>query len=68
MFISSAAIALVIVTIVVYIMTGKIAKPIRNMEIATTCYASGDFTYRVPELKSNDELAHLVTKFKMARY
>ncbi len=63
MFISSAAIALVIVTIVVYIMTGKIAKPIRNMEIATTCYASGDFTYRVPELKSNDELAHLVTKF-----
>lgn len=63
MFISSAAIALVIVTIVVYIMTGKIAKPIRNMETATTCYASGDFTYRVPELKSNDELAHLVTKF-----
>ena len=63
MFMSSAAIALVIVTIVVYIMTGKIAKPIRNMEIATTCYSSGDFTYRVPELKSNDELAHLVTRF-----
>lgn len=63
MFVSSAAIALVIVTIVVYIMTGKIARPIRNMEIATNCYSSGDFTYRVPELKSNDELAHLVTRF-----
>ena len=63
MFMSSAAIALVLVTIVVYIMTGKIAKPIRSMEIATSCYSSGDFTYRVPELKSNDELAHLVTRF-----
>ncbi len=63
MFVLSAAIALVIVTIVVYYMTGKIAKPIRNMEIATSCYSLGDFTYRVPELKSDDELAHLVTKF-----
>lgn len=63
LFMVSAAIALVLVTIAVYVMTGKIAKPIRNLETATTLYSSGDFTYRVPEINSNDELAHLITKF-----
>lgn len=63
MFALSAAISLVIITIVVYIMTGRFAKPIRNMETATSCYAAGDFTYRVPEIDSNDELSHLITKF-----
>lgn len=63
MFLLSAAIALTIVTIVVYFMTGKIAKPIRNLETATSCYAEGDFSYRVPEIHSNDELSRLITKF-----
>lgn len=63
MFVVSAAIALVIVTIAVSLMTEHIAKPIRNLETATKCYASGDFSYRVPELNSNDELAQLITKF-----
>ena len=62
-FLVSAAIALVLVTIAVYVMTGKIAKPIRNLETATTLYSSGDFSYRVPEINSNDELSHLITKF-----
>lgn len=63
MFLLSAAIALAIITIVVYFMTAKIAKPIRNLETATTRYAEGDFSYRVPELHSNDELSSLITKF-----
>ena len=62
-FVLSELIALVLVTIAVYIMTGKIAKPIRNLENATTLYSSGDFSYRVPEINSNDELSHLITKF-----
>ena len=63
MFLVSAAISLILVTIAVSIMTERIAKPIRNLETATKCYASGDFSYRVPELNSNDELAELITKF-----
>lgn len=62
-FLFSAGLALILVTIAVYIMTEKIAKPIRNLENATRCYSSGDFTYRVPEIRSNDELAELITKF-----
>lgn len=63
MFVVSAAAVLLLVTVAVSIMTERIAKPIRNLETATKCYASGDFTYRVPELNANDELAALVTKF-----
>ncbi len=63
MFLLSSAAALLLVTVAVSFMTERIAKPIRNLESATKCYSSGDFSYRVPELKSNDELATLVTKF-----
>ena len=63
MFLFAAGLALILVTIAVYIMTERIAKPIRNLENATRCYSSGDFTYRVPELRSDDELAGLITKF-----
>lgn len=62
-FLISAAIALVLVCIAVYVVTEKITKPIKNLETATTCYATGDFSYRVPEINSNDELALLITKF-----
>lgn len=63
MFIVTAAIALVLVTIAVWLMTERIAKPIRNLENATKCYSVGDFSYRVPELNTNDELSALITKF-----
>lgn len=62
-FVITAAIALVLVTIAVWLMTERIAKPIRNLENATKCYSVGDFSYRVPELNTNDELAALITKF-----
>ncbi len=62
-FLISAAIALVLVSIAVYVVTEKITKPIKNLETATTLYSSGDFSYRVPEISSNDELALLITKF-----
>jgi signal transduction histidine kinase len=63
MFLFAAFIALVLVTIAVYILTGRIAKPIRNLETATRCYSSGDFSYRVPEIHSRDELSELIIKF-----
>ena len=63
MFLFAAGFALILVTIAVYIMTEKIAKPIRNLENATRCYSKGDFSYKVPELRSHDELAGLITKF-----
>ncbi len=63
MFLFAAGLALILVTIAVYIMTEKIAKPIRNLENATRCYSAGDFSYKVPELHSHDELAGLITKF-----
>lgn len=63
MFALSAAAALLLVTVAVSFMTERIAKPIRNLEKATKYYSSGDFSYRVPEINSGDELATLVTKF-----
>ena len=63
MFLFAAFIALVLVTIAVYILTGRIAKPIRNLETATRCYSAGDFSYRVPEIHSRDELSELIIKF-----
>lgn len=62
-FLIATAISLFIVTVAVFFLTEHIAKPIRNLETATRCYSSGDFSYKVPELHSNDELAGLVTKF-----
>lgn len=62
-FLGASAISILIVLIAVYFLTERVARPIRNLETATTCYSSGDFSYRVPELQSNDELAHLITKF-----
>lgn len=63
LFIFAAALTLILITIAVYLLTERIAKPIRNLENATRCYAAGDFSYRVPELNSKDELADLITKF-----
>lgn len=63
LFMASELIALVLVMFAVYFMTGKIAKPIRNLETATNLYSTGDFSYRVPEIDSNDELSHLITRF-----
>lgn len=63
MFLFAASITLIIITIVLFILTDRLAKPIRQLETATRCYASGDFSYKVPELSSNDELAELIREF-----
>ncbi len=62
-FLISAAIALILVLFAVYYMSEKIARPIRNLETATNLYSTGDFSYKVPEIDSNDELSHLITQF-----
>jgi signal transduction histidine kinase len=38
-------------------------KPIRELANAARCYSAGDFSYKVPELNTNDELSLLITKF-----
>ncbi len=63
MFLLSSGIALLMMTAVVYVTTERIAKPIRDLETATRLYTEGDFSYRVPELDTHDELADLITKF-----
>ena len=50
-------------TIALYFLTDKFTKPIRQLAAATRCYAAGDFSYKVPELNTNDELAELITEF-----
>lgn len=63
MFLIAAAIALLIVFIAVFFLTEHIARPIRNLETATRCYSTGDFSFRVPETNSHDELSELVKQF-----
>ncbi|MDO4397439.1 MAG: HAMP domain-containing sensor histidine kinase [Oscillospiraceae bacterium] len=63
MFLLAAAITLLVMTIALYFLTDKFTKPIRQLAAATRCYAAGDFSYKVPELNTNDELAELITEF-----
>lgn len=63
MFLLAAAITLIIMTAALYFLTDKFTKPIRQLAAATRCYAAGDFSYKVPELNTSDELAELITEF-----
>ncbi len=63
MFLLAASITLIIMTVALYFLTDKFTKPIRQLAAATRCYASGDFSYKVPELNTSDELAELITEF-----
>lgn len=63
MFLIAAAVTLALATIILYFLTDKMTKPIRQLAVATRCYASGDFSIRVPETKGNDEVSELITEF-----
>lgn len=63
MFLLAAAITLILATVALYFLTDRFTKPIRQLAAATRCYASGDFSYKVPELNTNDELSELITEF-----
>lgn len=62
MFITASSLALIIVSIAVYVFTDRLTKPLREMAEATKHYAVGDFSYRV-QLKGNNELTRLITDF-----
>lgn len=62
MFMFAAAMALIMATIAIYILTDKFTKPLREMTEATMHYATGDFSYRVP-IRGNNELTLLATNF-----
>ncbi len=50
--------ALLLCSVVVYVMTYRFVRPLRQMAGAMRCYAGGDFSARVP-VKGRDEVAHL---------
>ncbi len=67
MFFISAAMSLFIAFVVIYLMSHRMIKPLRQMATATRRYAKGDFSYRVT-IKGNDELSELAHAFNsMAR-
>ena len=63
MFLLSASITLLLVMFVLYFLTDKFTKPVRQLAKATRSYASGDFSYKVPEINTHDELSELITEF-----
>ena len=58
MFLVSAALSLFIAFVVIYVMSYRMIKPLRQMAIATSRYSKGDFSYRVT-IKDDDELGEL---------
>lgn len=62
MYLSSALFASALSFIVIYALTAKMTRPLRQMSNATKAYAKGDFSKRV-QVKGSDELAELCNSF-----
>ena len=62
MFALSALVALIVVFICVYYITGRMVRPIRQMVAATESFSKGDFSARVP-VGDFDELGKLAMAF-----
>ena len=60
MFLLSAIGVLVLAFIVVYVMTYRMVKPLREMAAATRSFGTGDFSHRIA-VKGQDEVAQLAT-------
>ncbi|MBR5134365.1 MAG: HAMP domain-containing histidine kinase [Clostridia bacterium] len=57
-YLMSALVVLLVVTVIIYITTYRMVKPLREMAIATRQFAQGDFSYRI-HVKGRDEIAEL---------
>ncbi len=57
-YLMSALSVLFVFTIIIYIVTYRMVKPLREMSAATKCFAEGDFSYRI-KVKGKDEIAVL---------
>lgn len=62
MYLASALFASALSFIVIYALTAKMTRPLRQMSNATKAYAKGDFSKRV-QVKGSDELAELCNSF-----
>lgn len=60
MFLLSAIGVLVLAFIVIYVMTYRLVRPLREMAAATRRFGTGDFSHRIP-VKGQDEVAELAT-------
>lgn len=56
----SAVIVLLVLFVVIYALSYRLVKPLRDMAVATRRFAEGDFSYRV-KVRGKDELAELAT-------
>ena len=66
MFLLSALVMLVVTFALVYVVTGNMVRPLREMLKATEAFAKGDFSVRVP-IREQDEIGKLSKAFnKMA--
>ncbi len=62
MFAFASLLSLLIAFVVIYMMSYRMIKPLRQMSAATRQYSKGDFSYRVA-IRGNDELAELAEAF-----
>ena len=56
----SAVVVLIVLFIVIYVLSYRLVKPLRDMAVATRRFAEGDFSYRV-QVRGKDEVAELAT-------
>lgn len=59
-YLMSALLVLLAATVIIYVMSYQLVKPLREMAIATRRFAEGDFSYRV-KVRGKDEIAELGT-------
>lgn len=59
-YLMSALIVLLVLFIIIYVLTYRMVRPLRDMAAATRHFAQGDFSYRVT-VKGKDEIAELGT-------
>lgn len=59
-YVMSALSVLLVFTVIIYIVTYRMVKPLREMAAATKAFAEGDFSYRI-KVKGKDEIAVLTT-------
>lgn len=62
MFLLSSLTMVVIAFIVIYFVTARMVKPLRDMLAATQSFSRGDYTVRV-QVNSNDEIGQLANEF-----
>lgn len=62
MFLVSTVIVLIIAFVIIYFFTSKMVRPLKQMLRATSSFAAGDFSVRVP-VTTEDEIGQLATAF-----